>query len=129
MVIGNGIQFRNLASNSLKRMQEADLFTRRFGSFSKTDYEVLMFTIFLDSLPTPLRDYDISIALGITESKVRNLRIKSQLMYPRNLDWTKELAKSIEHGYYDRVTDQITVTFEDPSIQNLIKNKIEEIFR
>ena len=63
MVIGNGIQFRNLASNSLKRMQEADLFTRRFGSFSKTDYEVLMFTIFLDSLPTPLRDYDIRISL------------------------------------------------------------------
>lgn len=128
MVIGSGIQLKNLDTNSLKRMQEADLFTQRFGSFSKTDYEVLMFTIFLDSLPTPLRDYDISIALGITESKVRNLRVKSQLMYPKNLEWTDELIKSIEHGYYDRVTGQITVTFEDPSIQNLMKNKIEESF-
>ena len=128
MVSGNDIRFNNLDSNFLKRMQEANLFTQRFGSFSKTDYEVLMFTIFLDSLPAPLRDYDISIALGITESKVRNLRVKSQLMYPRKLEWTEELAKSIEHGYYDRTTGQITVTFEDPSIQNLMKNKIEESF-
>ena len=128
MVSGSGIHFNNLDSNLLKRMQEAELFTRRFGSFSKTDYEVLMFTIFLDSLPLPLRDYDISIALGITESKVRNLRVKSQLMYPRKLEWAEELVKSIEHGYYDRTTGQITVTFEDPSIQNLMKNKIEESF-
>jgi hypothetical protein len=122
------IEFDNLGSNLLKRTQEADLFTRRFGSFSKSDYEILMFTVFLDSLPVPLRDYDISIALGITESKVRSLRVKSQLMYPRNLEWTEELTKSIEHGYYDRTTGQITVTFEDPSIQNLMKNKIEENF-
>lgn len=128
MVSGSSIRFNNLDLNSLNRMQEANLFTRRFGSFSKTDYEVLMFTIFLDSLPTPLRDYDISVALGITESKVRILRVKSQLMYPRKLEWTEELAKSIEHGYYDRTTGQITVTFEDPSIQNLMKNKIEESF-
>ncbi len=128
MVSGSGIHFNNLDSNLLKRMQEAELFTRRFGSFSKTDYEVLMFTIFLDSLPAPLRDYDISIALGITESKVRNLRVKAQLMYPRKLEWAEELVKSIEHGYYDRTTGQITVTFEDPSIQNLMKNKIEESF-
>ena len=128
MVGDGGIRFENLDSNSVKRMDESDLFTRRFGSFSKSDYEVLMFTIFLDSITEPLRDYDISIALGITESKVRNLRVKSQLMYPRKLEWTEELTKSIEHGYYDKTTGQITVTFEDPSIQNLMKNKIEESF-
>ena len=128
MVIKDDIQFDALDANCLKRMQEADLFTRRFGSFSKSDYEVLMFTIFLDSLTIPLRDYDISIALGIIESKVRSLRVKSQLMYPKKLEWTEELTKSIEHGYYDKATGQITVTFEDPSIQNLMKNKIEEGF-
>ena len=118
----------NLEQSFKARTVEAELFTRRFGSFSKSDYEVLMFTIFLDSIAEPLRDYDISIALGITESKVRNLRVKSQLMYPRNLEWTEELTKSIEHGYYDKTAGQITVTFEDPSIQNLMKNKIEESF-
>ena len=55
------------------RIEEAELFTKRFGSFSKADYEVLMFTIYLDSLCGEVRDYDISIDLGITESKVRNL--------------------------------------------------------
>ena len=67
----------------------------------------------------PLRDYDISITLGITESKVRNLRVKSQLMYPRKRELTEELAKSIEYGYYEHTTDQLTVTFEEPSFQNL----------
>lgn len=128
MVSSDNVRLNELDVHSVKRMQEAELFTRRFGSFSKSDYEILMFTIFLDSIAGPLRDYDISIALGITESKVRNLRVKSQLMYPRRLIWTEELIKGIEHGYYDRTTGQITVTFEDPSIQNLMKNKIEESF-
>ena len=32
------------------RIQESELFSKRFGTFSKSDYEVLMFTIYLDSL-------------------------------------------------------------------------------
>lgn len=120
------ISLRNVESNVLKRFEEARVFTRHFGSFSKSDYEILMFTIFQDSLEKPLRDYDISIALGITESKVRSLRIKSQLLYPKKLEWTEELVKSIKHGYYDRIQQQVTVTFEDPSVQSLMKNMIEE---
>jgi hypothetical protein len=87
-----------------------------------------MFTAYLDSLQRPARDYELSIALGITETKVRNLRIKSQLLYPRELKWVDELSASIRHGYYDKASKQITVSFEDPSVQSLIKNKIEEGF-
>ena len=122
----NDVALRNLETNTLSRMEEAGIFTRRFGSFSKADYEVLMFTIFQDSLEHPLRDYDISVALGITESKVRNLRVKSQLLYPKTIEWTEELQKSIEHSYYDKGQQQITVTFENPSVQSLIKNMVEE---
>ena len=88
----------------VERVQEAEVFTRKFGSFSKSDYEVLMFTVYLDSLKEPVRDYDISITLGITESKVRSLRVRSQLLYPRDFDWKEELAKSIENGYYNKET-------------------------
>ena len=114
--------------NVARRLNEAELFTRRFGSFSKSDYEVLMFTIYLDSLEEPVRDYDISIALGITESKVRNLRVRSQLLYPKEIRWQEELAAAVAHGYYDSQTKQITVTIEDPSVQSLIKNTIEKNF-
>ena len=117
-----------LQNNLANRIQEAELFSRKFGSFTKSDYEVLMFTAYLDSLMKPARDQDISISLGITESKVRNLRVKSQLLYPRELNWVEELTKSVSHGYYDRMTGQITVTFEDPSVRSLLKNRIEEDF-
>ena len=118
----------NIAENAENRLSEAEVFTRRFGTFAKSDYETLLFTIFLDSHHAPARDYDISIALGITESKVRNLRIRSQLLYPKELKWQDELAIAIQHGNYDSYSKQITVTIEDPSVQNLIKNIIEKNF-
>lgn len=110
------------------RLSEAELFSRKFGTFTKTDYEILMFTMFLDSLKGNETDYDISIALGITESKVRNLRVKSQLLYPRDINWVNELNMAITHGHYDQVSGDITVTFSNPVVQNLIKNEIESKF-
>ncbi len=108
------------------RIEEAELFTKRFGSFSKADYEVLMFTIYLDSLCGEVRDYDISIDLGITESKVRNLRVKSQLMYPREIDLVVELSNALKGGRYDKETGTITTTIENPSVLNYLKNQIEK---
>lgn len=110
----------------MNRIQESEIFTRKFGTFAKSDYEVLMFTIFLESQKDNIRDYDISIALGIPESKVRNLRIKSQLLYPKEIDWVRELKTAITHGYYDSVVGNITITIENPSVQNLLRNKVEE---
>lgn len=109
-----------------KRIEESELFSNKFGTFAKSDYELLMFTIYLDSLNGDARDYDISIALGITESKVRNLRIKSQLLYPREIDWIRILNVAIANGYYDKNTGMVTITIEDPSVQNLLKNIVEE---
>jgi hypothetical protein len=128
MVTGELVGEATLNANLVKRISESELYSRKFGSFSKSDYEVLMFTAYLDSLQRPARDYELSIALGITETKVRNLRIKSQLLYPRELKWVDELSASIRHGYYDKISKQITVSFEDPSVRSLIKNKIEEGF-
>ena len=117
-----------LTKNVGKRVEEAALYSRRFGTFTKSDYEILMFTAYLDSLEQDVRDYDISIALGITESKVRSLRLRSQLLYPREIKWQEELGKLISKGHYDAVTKTVTMTFEDPSVQALIKNKIESEF-
>ena len=56
-----------------------------------------MFTVYLDSLEELVRDYDVSIALGITEcNKVRSFRIKSQLLYPKELNQADNLATSIK---------------------------------
>lgn len=111
-----------------KRINEAKLFTKDFGSFSKADYEVLMFTVFLDCIEGEPKDYEISIQLGIPESKVRSLRLKSQLQYPRDIKWEENLVTAIEHGTYDRTTKMITVTIEDPSVRNMIRFEVESRF-
>lgn len=110
------------------RLETAELFTRRFGSFAKSDYEILMFSIYLDLHDKPIRDYDMSLALGITESKVRSLRIKSQLYYPKELNWQDELCKALNKSSLDKRNLTITVMIEDPSVQSLLKSKIEEMY-
>ena len=122
------MELNNLKDNLYNRIIESNLFSNHFRSYSKQDYEILMFTVFLDSIKDYVRDYDISIALGIPESKVRNLRLKSQLLYPKELSLADELTKSLSHGYYDSSTQMITVTIEDPSVQALIKYNIEKDF-
>ena len=105
------------------RIEESQLFTNRFGSFSKDDYEVLMFTVYLDSLTSPARDFEISRDLGITEQKVRSLRVKSQLQYPREINWVEQMRQALEDGSYD--DGMITITLEDPSVRNRIRYEVE----
>lgn len=108
-------------------IMKSGLYSRQFGSFNKSDYEVLMFTAYLDSLDDSdeVLDYDISLKLGITESKVRSLREKSQLRYPREIHWEDKLTTAIKRGTYDSVQKMITITIEDPSVRNKIRNVIE----
>ena len=108
-----------------KRLDESELFTRKFGTFTKADYETLMFSIYLGLHDEPQREYDISIALGIPESKVRSLRVKAQLLYPVDIDIKAELYKALQNAQYDPKMQTITMTIEDPSVQNMIKNQIE----
>lgn len=112
----------------INRLEEAELFTKRFGSFSKSDYEILMFSIYRDLQMKPCRDYEMSLALGITESKIRSLRVKSQLCYPKELDWKDELCNALNKGNLGSNDLTITIMIEDPSIHNLLKNKIEETY-
>ena len=123
------MDMKKLNDHLLTRIEQSELFTNRFGSFNKSDYEVLMFTAYLDSLDeNEINDYEISIDLGITESKVRNLRIKSQLQYPREIKWEEKLASAIEKGTYDPVQKQVTITIEDPSVRNRIRYEVESRF-
>ena len=109
-----------------QRLNDAGLFTNRFGTFAKADFEILMFSIYLDMLEKPARDYDISIELGLTESKVRLLRTKAQLLYPKPLLWSNELMRAIQNGSFDPNDYTLTLMIEDPSTQNFIKNQIEK---
>ena len=42
------MDMKKLNDHLLTRIEQSELFTNRFGSFNKSDYEVLMFTAYLD---------------------------------------------------------------------------------
>lgn len=107
------------------RLMQSGLYTNHFGTYAKSDYETLMFSIYLDMLDRPARDYDISIELGIPESKVRTLRRKSQLLYPKKLNWDYELQNALKNASFNENDNTITIMIEDPSVQSLLKNEIE----
>ena len=93
-------------------------YSHNFGQTSKTDLDLLMFhfyyekmrSIFTDSEGgldyTQCSDYKISKELRITQQRVRNLKVKNQLIYPpeEELDWIKEFAKLTKNARYDHVT-------------------------
>ena len=105
-------------------------FEQNFGTFGKTDFELLMFHIYIQHLKkndSPIDDYSISKTLGITQQRVRNLKIKRQLRYGQTADWKVELANTaLKHPHYSEDDHFITLSFDDPTIMIEVQHFIEE---
>lgn len=113
-------------------------YQKNFGQTSKTDFELLMFSFYLDTLIksnqredgtinyVACSDYRISQDLGITAQKVRNLKVKKQLIYPIEYSWQKALAGLTKFARYDRSTGLIALNIPDPNLYLAIENHIEE---
>lgn len=106
-------------------------YLRNFGSISKTDLETLMFHLYLEQIKknesdfNTYSDYALSKTLGITQSKVQNLRVKNQLQYPdKGYDWKKELAKISGNVKID--DSYCCLTVRDKNLLIEIQNYIEE---
>ena len=109
-----------------------------FGQFSKSDFELLMFRFYMEKMILDNKnsdgtinynlcsDYKISKDLGITQQRVRNLKVKNQLIYPINYDWKIAFAKLIENARYDQENKKVTINIPDPNLFLEIQNFIEE---
>lgn len=63
-------------------------YNHNFGTMLKADMDTLIFSAYIEHClknGLPYDDYSLSIALGITESRVRSLKERKQLQYPYNL--------------------------------------------
>lgn len=113
-------------------------YNSNFGQLSKSDMELMMFNIYIKKLISDNRnsdgtidykkcsDYKISQDLGITQQKVRNLKVKNQLINPIDYDWKAALAKLTENARYDRSTGKIVINIPDPNLFIEIQNFIED---
>lgn len=79
-------------------------YEQNFSTLGKSDFELMMFHIYMQHLKdtnSPNDDYSVSKALGITQQRVRSLKIKQQLRYGQTEDWKVELAKTaLNHPHY-----------------------------
>lgn len=110
-----------------------------FGQMSKSEMDLLMFHFYIEKLNSDhinedgtidyreCSDYKISKDLGITQQRIRNLKVKDQLQYPKDdYDWEKALAALTKNARYDKNTNKITLNIPDPNLYIEIQNFIEE---
>ncbi len=108
-------------------------FKKNFGNFSKTDMEILMFKFYLSKKKVQggenwneYSDYRLSKELGITQQRVRNLKVKAQLIYPEEYDWKNIFAKQVENARWDSSANKVIISIPDPNLYSDIENFFEE---
>ena len=112
--------------------QIAELYyDRNFGSVSKSDFDVLMFSIYIEQILKQSEidmetycDYELSKQLGITQSKIRNLKIKKKLKYPYDdFDWRESFARVSKTAYFEG--GKIHIYISDPNLFIELKHFVE----
>ena len=113
-------------------------YNANFGQLSKSDMELMMFRFYMDKMISEntgkdgtldynkCSDYRISKDLGITQQRVRSLKIKNQLTHPVEFDWKKAFATQIENARFDQDTHKVTINIPDPNLYLEIQNYLEE---
>lgn len=113
-------------------------YNANFGQMSKADIELMMFHFYIEKLISANQntdgtidynicsDYKISKELGITQQRVKNLKIKSHLIYPIEFKWEVALARLTENARYDKISKKVILNIPDPNLYIEIQNYIEE---
>ena len=113
-------------------------YNSNFGKASKSDIELLMFNFYIQKLIDSYKeddntidynrcsDYLISKELGITQSRVRSLKVKNHLANPIDFQWEKAFVKLINNARYDKDSHKVTINIPDPNLYLEIQNYIEE---
>lgn len=112
-------------------------FDRNFGTASKSDIELFMFSVYMDKHISmyadkngaldynECSDYEMGKKLGITQERVRALKLKKQARYPVEYDWVLSLERLKENIRYDEPTKKIVIPVPDPNLYNEIRHFIE----
>ena len=115
----------------------AELFyDRNFSSSSKSEIELLMFSFYMDAVIyanqradgvidyVKCSDYEIAKQLGLTQDRVRTLKLKKQARYPVAFDWQKSLESIKDSIRLDTAVKRIIIPVTDPNLNVEIRNYI-----
>ena len=103
-----------------------------FGSMSKSDLEVLMFSIYIEQILKQSEedfsfysDYALSKQLGITQTRVANLKVKKELRYPyQGFDWKTSFQRILKNARFE--DEKIRLHIPDKNLFLELKNAVEE---
>ena len=107
-------------------------FKKNFGSMSKTDFETLLFSEYVECCidhGEPFDDYSLSKELGLTQSRIRSLKERKELKYPRNNDpdwWKAPFAQAVKNANYDEKDHYVKFIIQDINVMNETRHFIEE---
>ncbi len=105
-------------------------FQRNFGTMSKSDFETLMFSIYIGhciSKNLPFDDYTLSKGLGITQSRVRALKVRKELKYPEKcFEWKNNFISSISNARYDGGKRLVKLHISDVNVLIELRYFMEE---
>lgn len=105
-------------------------FDKNFGSTNKADLEILLFSAYIEHCidnEEPYDDYTLSKALGITQTRIRSLKEKKELKYPRNnFAWEDAFAKAVETAKYDDNDHYVKIIIQDVNVMNEVRHFIEQ---
>ncbi len=107
-------------------------YNHNFGQTTKADFEVLMFKIYVDNCnktKASTSDFELATALGITEQKVRNLKVKMELQYPDNNKqaWKENFIRSVQYAMYDDKNGLVKIAIHDPNVKRNLENWIDNL--
>ena len=105
-------------------------FYRNFGSLTKTDFETMLFKIYLRHLKRShltTDDYSISRDLGITQSKVRNMKLRIELRdtEPSAVSWEEEFAACVRTAIYDDKKRLVKVMVPEVTVMMELRHFME----
>ena len=105
-------------------------FNKNFGTMSKADFETLLFSIYIEHCidkKLPFDDYTLSKSLGITQSRVRALKVRKELKYPKKeFRWKDNFIESIPLARYDEATRLVKLHISDVNVLIELRNFMEE---
>lgn len=126
------VDFSPCEKQTAFEMISSKYFNKNFGMLSKSDYETLLFHIYIEHLLNNnlcFDDYTISRELGISQSRVRNLKVRKELQYPREgfseHKWKEAFSQSINKAVYDPDTRKVQLHIEDINVLTELRYYLE----
>ena len=108
---------------------EQHYFVRNFGSMTKTDFETLLFSEYIEHRiknKLPFDDYSLSKELGITQARIRALKERKELKYPsKDFTWQNAFAESVKNAKVDPNDHYVKMIIQDINVMNEVRNFIE----